>query len=288
VRSLLLCVAVIACGDNSTVVCPTAQGPFPDGDPDGHPEPLGSGPGEARAGRVRGADLPIVPSGLVTWKDGDFVLANDKVALVIEDVGDSDLYDPWGGRPVGLARVANGAMIEPSNFGEVFILTGRSTPLTDSVTVIADGSDGGPAIIRARGRLHPLPFFESIISVVFSDQFLDIDAAIDYELAPGAEHVDVRYRLSSPRGETERVGTVAHAFMYTDRTPIFQPKRGFDKSITGAPYVALVDEGATSWAYVPGDRQPLGSSIEASASSARSPTADSRRAPRRIVSTRRS
>ena len=68
-----------------------------------------------------------MPSGLVTWKDGDFVLANDKVALVIEDVGDSDLYDPWGGRPVGLARVEGGKLVEPNNFGELFLLTGRST-----------------------------------------------------------------------------------------------------------------------------------------------------------------
>ena len=89
------------CGDNRAP-CPLA---FADGDPDGHPEPLGAGAGEARAGRIRDDQLPAVASGLVTWRGGDFVLANDQVALVIEDAGDSDLYDPWGGRPVGLARV---------------------------------------------------------------------------------------------------------------------------------------------------------------------------------------
>ena len=81
------------------------------------------------------------------------VLANDRVALVIEDVGDSDLYDPWGGRPVGLARVSGGKLVEPNNFGELFLLTGRSTVVTDSVSVIHDGRDGKPAVIRARGRL---------------------------------------------------------------------------------------------------------------------------------------
>ena len=106
---------------------------------------------------------------------------------VIEDVGDSDLYDPWGGRPVGLARVANGKLFEPNNFGELFLLTGRSTIVTDSVSVIADGSDGKPAIIRARGKLHPLPFFESKIGFLYPDTYEDVDAAIDYELAPGSE-----------------------------------------------------------------------------------------------------
>src|SRR5690349_10767043 len=157
-RLLLVALALAACGDDGSKMSACAQPPgaFADGDATGHPDPLHAGPNEARAGRIHGADLPVVPSGLVTWKDGDFVLANDRVALVIEDAGDSDLYDPWGGRPVGLARVVDGHLVEPANFGEFFILTGRSTIVTESVTVINDGSDGNPAIIRARGKLHPV------------------------------------------------------------------------------------------------------------------------------------
>src|SRR4051794_26524442 len=160
-RLLVLAAALAACGDNNST-CPSV--PFAEGDATGHPAPLDSSPTEARAGRVTANDLPDVPSGLITWKPGDFVIANDKIALVIEDVGDSDLYDPWGGRPVGLARIdhatGHGKMIDPANFGELFLLTGRSTVVTDSVSVLNDGSDGKPAIIRARGKLHPLPFFE--------------------------------------------------------------------------------------------------------------------------------
>jgi hypothetical protein len=260
----LLCLIVAACGgDDSSDTCPST--PFPEGDTTGHPDPLGAGPGEARAGRIRADQLPAVASGLITWKGDDFVLANDKVAIVIEDVGDSDLYDPWGGRPVGLARVENGALVEPANFGELFLLTGRSSVLTDSVSVIADGSDGGPAIVRARGKLHPIPFFEAIIAVVYNEAWLDVDAAIDYELAPGAEHVDIRYRFNSPRLDSERLPSVAHAFMYTKRTPIFQPGRGFDDSnLAGSPFIALVDEQATSWAYIPGDGAPFGTSLSVS------------------------
>src|ERR1041385_4555900 len=123
-RALVICLLVTACGDDSTT-CSLA--PFASGDAHGHPDPLHASATEARAGRIHSADLPVVPSGLVTWKDGDFVLANDRVAIVIEDVGNSDLYDPGGGRPVGIARVAGGHLIEPANFGELFFLTGRST-----------------------------------------------------------------------------------------------------------------------------------------------------------------
>jgi hypothetical protein len=262
-RRFALLVLLAACGDDGPAKC-AAPGPFAAGDLDGHPQPLGAGPNEARAGRVHAADLPVVPSGLVTWQDGDFVLANDRIALVIEDVGDSDLYDPWGGRPVGLARVEGGRMVEPNNFGELFLLTGRSTIVTDSVSVIADGSDGGPAIIRARGKLHPLPFFESIIAVVYNEQWLDIDAAIDYELAPGSEHVDVRMRYASPRDSETNSPSTLHALMYTKRTPAFQPRSGFDtETLQNAEYLALVDEHATSWAYVPANG-PLGSSLSVS------------------------
>ncbi len=238
-----------SCGDNAA--CDLS--PFPAGDLEGHPEPFGASASEARAGRVTTADLPATRAGLLTWHDGDYVLANDKVALVIEDVGDSDLYDPWGGRPVGLARMDNHAMVEPSNFGELFLLTGRSTIVTDSVSVINDGSDGKTAIIRARGKLHPLPFFDNLIAAVYNETWTDIDAAIDYELAPGSDHVDVRLRYASSRAEPELSPSTLHALMYTERTPAFQPNKGFDPALSNAPYVALVDDEATSWAYIPGE-----------------------------------
>ena len=245
---LVAVVALGACGDNAS--CPSVA--FADGDLDGHPDPLHALPTEARAGRVTAADLPDVPSGLITWKAGDFVLANDRIALVIEDAGDSDLYDPWGGRPVGLARMDHGRMVQPNNFGEMFLLTGRSTVITEAVTVLNDGRDGKPAIIRARGKLHPLPFFESIIAAVYSEAWLDIEAAIDYELAPGADAVDVRYRYRSARDTAKPSPSTLHAFMYTQRTPVFQPDKGFDGAVT-EPYLAFVDDAATSWAYVPGE-----------------------------------
>ena len=98
---------------------------------------------------------------------------------------------------------------------------------------------------------------------MFPDGLTDIDAAIDYELAPGAEHVDIRYRFASPRGDDKVLASTLHALMYTDRMPAFQPGLGFDKALNGAPYIALVDDAATSWGYIPSDG-PLASSLAAS------------------------
>src|SRR6185436_2682792 len=79
----------------------------------------------------------------------------------------------------------------------------------------------------------------------------------------GAEHVDVRYRYASPREKESSVPSVMHALMYTKRTPVYQPGLGFDESLGGAPYMALVDDLATSWAYVPGEGD-LGTSLSVS------------------------
>jgi hypothetical protein len=255
-RALTLTLVLAACsggGDDDTT--PPVIEPFACPASNGHADPLGSAAAEARAGRATAAMLPAVPSGMITWREGDFILANDRVALVIEDVGDSDLYDPWGGRPVGLARVAGGAMIEPNNFGEVFVLTGRATVLTECVTVLADGSDGGPAIVRAQGRLHPLPFINEIqvVQLLFRDPWDDIHAAIDYELAPGAEEVVVRMRYGSNRDTADEEGNLVHAVMYTKRTPMYLPGKGFTDAVSNDAYLALVDDAATSWAYVNGD-----------------------------------
>jgi hypothetical protein len=261
VISVSLFAALLGCGDDAS----KCALPFADGDPNGHPDPLGSSITEARAGRIRADQLPAVPSGLVTWADGDFVLANDRVALVIEDAGDSDLYDPWGGRPVGLARVESGKLVEPNNFGEFFVLTGRSTVVTEAVSVISDGSDGGPAIVRARGKLHPLPFFESLTAILYNDEYMDIEAAIDYVLEPGADHVEIRFVYHSSRSTETKVPSTMHGLMYSGRTAptVFQPVKGFEVLLANAPYVGFVEDQATSWAYMPGEGT-LGSSLAAS------------------------
>ena len=55
-----------------------------------------------------------------------------------------------------------------------------------------------------------------------------------------------------------------HAVMYSKRTSpsAFQPGSGFNETLNG-PYLALVEDGATSWAYAPGEGM-LQSSLAAS------------------------
>ena len=254
--------AAAGCGDDGAASC--APGLPPDGDVTGHPEPLDAGPSEARAGRISAqVQLPATTLGLATWAVGDYVLANDRVALVIEDVGPSDLYDPWGGRPVGMALMRGGAMVEAADFGELFILVGRATIVTEAVTVVHDGRDGGVALIRARGRLAHVPFLDPFLGGILSDGFRDMEAAIDYSLAPGADVVDVTMHISSPRVGDIESGTVLHGFMYSERMRAVVPGKGYTNDISSSAWVEFVDDDGASWAYQPADGM-LGGSLATS------------------------
>ncbi len=211
------------------------------------------GPGRAAAGRVAAADLPIDPKGLAVYAPGDFILANDRIAVLIEDVGPSDLYDPWGGRPVGLAAVQGGQLVLPADFGEILMMTGRFSVVTTKVSVIADGSDGGAAIVRAAGVPAPTPFIENI-AAVFHQRYDDVPTAIDYVLEPDADVIDVFIIHHSPRPVAEEQASTMHGFMYTPRMPAWSTGVGFATDGERLPYLAFIDDDGVSWAYsVPGD-----------------------------------
>lgn len=257
-----LCVVFVGCGDDGGSAACELDLSFEAGG-DGVDDPSAVPAGQARAGRLSAAADPGSPSGLGVWAPGDFVLANERIAVVIEDVGASDLYDPWGGKPVGVFRVEGGALVDPADFGEFFILTGRYGLLATSVGVVNDGTDGAAAVVRASGVLRPLPFYEAIVGGLLRDEFDDIPSAIEYVLEPGADHVDIYFVHKSPRAADAEVPTKLHGFMYTPRTPTYAPGRGFDTEGKDLAYLGFIDDDATSWAYFEPEGD-LGSGISAS------------------------
>ena len=221
------------------------------GDPDGHAEPLGAAAGEARAGRIEAGELPEDPDGLATWAAGDFLLANDRIAVLVEDVGVSDGFDPFGGKLVGLFRVEDGALVEPASLNEISTGIGRFTFEPSSVTVTSDGSDGGPAVVRVLARLTGLPFIDPLITTLIPGDYSDIPVAVDYRLEPDAEHFDITYAFDSPRGRAAQVRQPIHIFIQTNRMPAWTPVAGFEVGVDmgEAPFVAFVDDDATSFAW---------------------------------------
>ena len=259
--ALSLTVAVgLSCGQDSSPPAPADGGdasiaqcmprpPFETGSADGAPMPLVIPPGGVRAGRLSATELPTDRTGLAEWKAGDYVLANERVAVLIEAARPSSGYDPWGGHPVGIARVENGRLVAAGDFGEVIFGLGRFTLQTESVTVMQDGASG-VAAVRAVGVMRPVPFIDEFARAIAPTDYADVRAAIDYELRPGADHVDVYVTYDSPVPYPRTVQVVTHAFFQGYRMGRFFPGMGFnDGNAPSNRTIGWVDDDGMSWAW---------------------------------------
>jgi hypothetical protein len=170
------------------------------GDPEGHADVLGAAAAkQARAGRI--ADASAVPQpahGRQRIEAGDYLLANEHVAFVIENKDESDGYATFGGELLAADRVGeDGRPLGRSYYLET--LMGISNEMVEpvSVGVIADGSDGGPAIVRATGVLRAIPFLNESLKALFPGTY-GFPAAVDYVLAPGDGKLLIRFHLINP------------------------------------------------------------------------------------------
>ena len=241
-----------ASSDVITTDAPCELPAFEVGD-EGHADPLGAALGEARAGRL--AAIPPDPSRLLTWRPGDFVLANDRVALVIEDVGASDGFDPWGGKPVGMARVEDGELVEPADFNELIGAFGRHTFEPTSVSVLQDGD---AAVVRAIGQLRAIPFVDELARTLVPAE-LSQQVAVDYTLAPDSDVVRVTYRIAHTDAIPQRTNSL-FLMVQSERMPMFGPDQGFFLPEGEIDWYGFAEEDATSYAvrFLP---EPTGAPI---------------------------
>jgi hypothetical protein len=212
--------------------------------------PMVLSPTRASAGRAMAGQVPQNASGLTEYKEGDFVLANDRIAAVIEAARPSSGYDPWGGKIIGLTLVRNGALVDPADFNEAIVTLGRFSLQTTEVGVINDGSDGRPAIVRAIGVTKPVPFIDEFARPIAGQPLGDFTAAFEYVLAPGAEHIDLYMIVNHQRTNTTSIDLSLHAFFQRYRMPGFSDAVGFD--INGPalkPYIGWINDSGASYAW---------------------------------------
>jgi hypothetical protein len=236
-------------GSDAGPLCTGAPEPFAIGDATGHPDPLGAAAGEARAGLIVAGDLPVDPSGLATWAVGDYVLANDRFALVVSSPERFEVYDPHGGRVRGLGRVESGAIVSAADFNLAMLGLGRLVVATESVSVLEDGSDGGPAIVRVQGPLAGIDALGPLLDTLFPSNFEGLPAALDYVLEPGADTIDVRVSIRTADAMI-RVPFGTAAFFQSFRMPGWNEQDGFSAASGAQRFVIFEDPDATSYAWV--------------------------------------
>ena len=181
---------------------------FEAGDPSGHKDPFGAkAAGQARAGKVTElAGIAQPGHGRQRIEPGDFVLANDKIVVFIEDKDFSDGYARFGGEILSIDKAnAEGKPTGVSMYNET--LTGISVEMIDptSVTVLKDGSDGGEAVVRVAGKLSKIPFMQGPLSYLFPRTY-ELEAVYDYVLRPGEERVTMRMGVVNATNEPLDLG----------------------------------------------------------------------------------
>lgn len=234
------------------VMCPPRS--FEAGSAEGDPSPLTVPAGGVRAGRLEASELPMSRTGLHYWKTGDYVLANERVALLVEAARPSDGYSPWGGTPVGVAKMMGGRLVDAGDFNEMMFGLGRYTLATDSVTVLQDGTRDGVAVVRASGPMRAIPFIDDFARAIVRADYDDVRLALDYELRAGNDFVDVfaTFDVRNPDGYNAEF--VTNAFFQGYRMTRFIPGFGFNETggdVAPPPSsgVFWVDDEATSWAW---------------------------------------
>lgn len=249
--------AVFACSDD-----PDIQGPAPTpcgglgefrfehGSPDGHPDPFGAkAAGQARAGRIREPSQIIQgPLARNRVRVGDFVLANDRIALYIEAEGRREGYQPFGGDVTAIEPVGeDGKPKGLSAYGETLIALSRQTVKPDKVSVLADGSDGKAAIVRVSGVLANIPFLETFKAL--SPQEYGFPAALDYVLEPGSDKVLVRLHVANASEEPVNFSKLQRlGFFHSARNKVFTEANGYADPKGENPWVAF-DGGGSAFAF---------------------------------------
>ncbi|MRG94030.1 CehA/McbA family metallohydrolase [Polyangium spumosum] len=244
----LLCVLIqapllAACSDTdedpppAPAGCDTAALKLEPGDPNGHKDPFGAkAAGQARAGKVTDlAGIAQPGHGRQKIEPGDFVLANDKIVVFIEDKDFSDGYARFGGEILSIDKAnAEGKPTGISMYGET--LTGLSIEMVDptSVTVLKDGSDGGEAVVRVTGKLSKIPFMQGPLEYLFPRAY-ELEAAYDYVLRPGEERVTMRVGVVNATNEPIDFGTDRPdpdellGFFHYSNAQLVTPEFGFEE-----------------------------------------------------------
>lgn len=190
---------------------------------------------------------------------GDYLLENDQVRLVIQAPGYSRGFGVYGGslidadlrRPTepGFATMDEGN----DSFSELFPSFFLEAVATDQVEIVSDGSDGGPAIVRASGFggdfLTLVGLLNRAATGSHTDyQNADSDPALRYEndfiLEPGKRYVTIRFRV---RNLTDRTVT----FPGSDATTLLR-LLGLDLEGFTLPLGDISLFGDTSAPFVPG------------------------------------
>lgn len=151
---------------------------------------------EARAGVV--TDTAALFGGIsAEGQAGDLKIYNDRVQFVIQGVREGSYYASYGGGLIDADRVRDAGQPGRDLIDEAMPMAGfgRIASAT-KVEVVADGSDGEAAVVRATAKGAP---FMLLVGALESEDAVpdrDVDLVTDYRLEPGSALLEVTTRVT--------------------------------------------------------------------------------------------
>ena len=143
-------------------------------------------PGAVRAGIVASGEA-LFGGASAEGQVGDLKIYNDRVQFIVQGIRDGGYYDALGGGVIDADIVR--APGEPGRdvIDELWFMIGLGRIVSPTaVEVVADGTNGQPAVVRVTGKAAPLSL---ITGTLESPDFVanhDVDIITDYTLAPDA------------------------------------------------------------------------------------------------------
>ncbi len=159
--------------------------------------------GAAVATQITNPAAECVRGPLARCRAGDYLLENDKIRVVVQDV-QRNLFGigQFGGQIIDADLNRGNPALERDNFEEwSTAINVENTAHYTTLTIINDGSDGQAAVLRATGPDDLLDFinpssvlagFGIVLKPAVNDRDLPVEVQTDYVLEPGTNWVRVR------------------------------------------------------------------------------------------------
>lgn len=205
----------------------------------------GRGPGgTANVKLVTSAATECVKGPLARCRNGDYLLANDKVRVVVQSIQRNILnVGQFGGQIIDADLVRAPGDPDRDNFEEwATSINIENTAHYTDLTIINDGSDGQPAILRATG-VDDLLDFVNPSSVVAdfgfpfpasaNDTDLPVEIQTDYILEPGRNWVRVETTVQNTSAAPFSV-FLGEYLGGSGQIETFQSGYGFGEPLVGA------------------------------------------------------
>lgn len=142
--------------------------------------------GEVRAGVVADGEA-LFGGASAEGTIGDLKIYNDRVQFIVQGVREGSYYDALGGGVIDADIVRPPGEPGRDVVDELWVMVGLGRIVSPTaVEVVADGTDGAPAIVRVTGKAAPLSLITGTLEAPTFVADHDVDIITDYTLAPDA------------------------------------------------------------------------------------------------------